>query len=84
VALNLVLTSDGEPVGMVSATAPGAKQEVELISLWDAQDFRGRGIGHEALCQMLAWVRREHPTSCVVSVNGQRPRQQVVWPPWIC
>ncbi|WP_325004908.1 hypothetical protein [Intrasporangium sp.] len=33
VALNLVLTMDGEPVGLVSATAPGADGHVELISL---------------------------------------------------
>lgn len=34
VALNLVLTVDGEPVAMVSATAPGTDGEVELIGLW--------------------------------------------------
>src|SRR3954453_6244730 len=36
VPLNLVLTKDGEPAGMVSATAPSAHRTVELISLWVA------------------------------------------------
>lgn len=45
VALNLVLKAGGEPVGMVSATAPNSDAEVELISLWIAPAGRGRGAG---------------------------------------
>lgn len=54
VELNLVLTVGGEPVGMVSASAPNVHGEVELISLWVAPAGRGRGIGDEAVQQ---WSR---------------------------
>lgn len=66
VALNLVLTMDGEPVGMVSATAPGADGAVELISLWVAPAGRGHGVGDEAVRRVLAWARTEYPASPVV------------------
>jgi ribosomal protein S18 acetylase RimI-like enzyme len=66
VALNLVLTLDGEPVGMVSATAARKAADVELISLWVAPGARGRGVGDEAVRRVLAWARTEHPGSRLV------------------
>ena len=66
VALNLVLTWDGAPVGMVSATAPDDQSQVELISMWITPAVRGRGVGDHAVRQLLAWTREEHPTSRVV------------------
>jgi len=66
VALNLVLTANGGSVGMVSATAPDIEGQVELISLWVAPAARGQGVGDEAIRQVLAWARREHPGSRIV------------------
>lgn len=66
VALNLVLALDGEPVGMVSAMAPDDEGQVELISMWIAPTVRGQGVGDEAVSQVLAWAKEEHPTSSVV------------------
>ena len=65
VALNLVLSANGAPAGMVSATAPDDGQ-VELISLWVVPGARGHRVGDEAVRQVLAWARREHPGSGVV------------------
>jgi ribosomal protein S18 acetylase RimI-like enzyme len=70
VALNLVLTCDGEAVGMVSATAPDGDRPAELISMWVAPTGRGRGVGDEAVRQVLAWVRGNFPaTDIVLSVK---------------
>lgn len=66
VALNLVLTCDGEAVGMVSATAPDGDRPAELISMWVAPTGRGRGVGDEAVRQVLAWVRGNFPASDIV------------------
>ena len=68
VALNLLLTVGGELVGMVSATAPNAHGEVELISLWVAPAGRGRGVGDEAVEQVSAWAHDQHPGDAVVVV----------------
>ena len=57
VPLNLVLMCDGEPAGMVSATWPEGDRPAELISVWVAPAGRGRGVGDEAIRQVLAWVR---------------------------
>lgn len=65
VALNLVVTCDGEAAGMVSATAPDGDRPAELISMWVAPTSRGRGVGDEAIRQILAWVRENFPTSDV-------------------
>lgn len=65
VPLNLVLTLDGEPVGMVSAAAPGADGEVELLSLWVAPVGRGRGVGDEAVRQVVTWAHDRHPGRAV-------------------
>ncbi|WP_344808571.1 GNAT family N-acetyltransferase [Microlunatus ginsengisoli] len=55
VPLNLVLFLDGEPIGLVSGTAPrdGA---VELISLWVAPEARGLGVAGEAVRRVRAWA----------------------------
>ena len=66
VALNVVLTWDGAPVGMVSATAPDDEGRVELISMWIAPTARGRGVGDQAVRQVLVWAQEEHPTSHVL------------------
>jgi ribosomal protein S18 acetylase RimI-like enzyme len=66
VPLNLALTVGGEPVGMVSATAPGLDEEVELISLWVAPAGRGRGVGDEAIRQVAAWANDQHPRHALV------------------
>ena len=65
VALNLVLTVNGESAGMVSATTPNTQGQCELISMWVDPAARGRGVGDEAIRQVVAWVRREHPGSRV-------------------
>lgn len=65
VPLNLVITCDGEPAGMVSATAPEGDRPAELISMWVAPDSRGRGVGDEAIRQVLAWVRQKFAGSNV-------------------
>lgn len=57
VALNLVALCEGEAAGMVSAAAPSLDHPAELMSLWVAPSSRGRGVGDEAIRQVLAWVR---------------------------
>ena len=66
VELNLVLIVDGEPVGMVSATAPDADGEVEMISMWVSPQARGQGVGDEAIRRVLAWAADRHPGAPVV------------------
>lgn len=66
VALNLVLTRDGAPVGMVSATAPDDEGRVVWLSMWIAPTARGRGVGDRAMRKVLAWAHDEHPTSRVL------------------
>jgi ribosomal protein S18 acetylase RimI-like enzyme len=65
VPLNLLLSSGGAPVGMVSATAPDDDGRVWLISLWVAPGARGHGVGDEAVRQVLAWAAARHPGSRV-------------------
>ena len=66
VALNIVLTWNGEPVGMVSATAPRGDGAIELISMWVAPFARGQGVGDAAVRRVLAWAQIEHGRSPVV------------------
>ena len=66
VALNVVLTLDDQPAGMVSATAPGRDDGVELISLWIAPFARGRGVGDAAIDCVVAWARAEYGDASVV------------------
>jgi ribosomal protein S18 acetylase RimI-like enzyme len=66
VALNIVLTWNGEPAGMVSATTPGGAGAIELISMWVAPFARGHGVGDAAVRRVLAWAQIEHGGSPVV------------------
>jgi len=80
VALNLVLKAGGEPVGMVSATAPNTDEEVKLISLWIAPAGRGRGAGDEAVRQVAAWAHDQHPGHAVVlSVKTDNKRARALY-----
>jgi len=69
VPLNLVLTLDGEPAGMVSATAPSNEATVELISLWVAPSARGHGVADVAITRVTEWARAEHGAEVVLSVR---------------
>jgi ribosomal protein S18 acetylase RimI-like enzyme len=60
VHLNVVLTVDGRPAGMVSATTPGRDGAVELMSLWIAPFARGRGVGDAAVDFVVAWAKAEY------------------------
>ena len=68
VPLNLVLIMDGEPVGLVSGTAPTAGA-VELISLWVARAVRGRGVADEAVRRVQDWARSQGAGRLVLSVK---------------
>jgi ribosomal protein S18 acetylase RimI-like enzyme len=70
VPLNLVLTVDGEPAGMVSATAPSDDGTVELISLWVAPSARGHGVADAAISRVAEWARAEHGAEVVLSVRA--------------
>jgi ribosomal protein S18 acetylase RimI-like enzyme len=59
------LTFDGEAAGMVSATALEADRPAELISMWVAPTGRGRGVGDEAIRQVVASVRENFPATDV-------------------
>jgi RimJ/RimL family protein N-acetyltransferase len=65
VALNLVMTCEGEAVGMVSASAPRDDQPVAVLSMWVAPVRRGCGVGDEAIRRVLSWVREYFPASGV-------------------
>lgn len=65
VPFNVVLFLDDVPVGMVSATGPGADGSIELISLWVAPDARGHGVGDEAVRAVIAWANSTYPDSAV-------------------
>jgi len=70
VALNVCLTVEDQPAGMVSATAPDREGAVELISLWVAPFARGRGVGDAALDCVVAWAHAEFgDVSVVLSVK---------------
>jgi ribosomal protein S18 acetylase RimI-like enzyme len=79
VPLNLVLTVAGNPVGMVSATEPGADGAIELISLWVHPDVRGQGIGDEAIRQVIEWAHAEHPGSrlSLLVKTGNEPARRL-------
>lgn len=51
---------------MVSATAPNAEGQIELISMWVNPTARGQGVGDVAVRQVLAWARDKFPASHVV------------------
>ncbi|MBO0767218.1 MAG: GNAT family N-acetyltransferase [Solirubrobacterales bacterium] len=55
VPLNIVLRSDGAPVGMVGARVR-KDDTVELISMWVAPFARGRGVGDAAVRAVVCWA----------------------------
>lgn len=70
VALNVVLTLEDQPAGMVSATAPGRDGAVEMISLWVAPFARGHGVGDAAIDCVVAWANAQYgDVSVVLSVK---------------
>jgi ribosomal protein S18 acetylase RimI-like enzyme len=63
VALNLLVTRDGEVAGMVSAAAPDGEHPAVVMSMWVAPASRGCGVGDEAIRQVSRWVRDNFPSS---------------------
>lgn len=71
VGLNVVLTWDGDPAAMVSATAPDPDGVVELISMWVSPVARGHGLGDAAVRHVLAWAAiSQHAHAVVLSVKA--------------
>ena len=66
VALNVVLTLDDKPAGMVSATAPSRDGAIKLISMWVSPFARGHGVGDAAMGCVLTWAHAEHGGAPVV------------------
>ena len=65
VPLNLLLSLDGATAGMVSATTPAEYGWVEIISLWVAPPYRGRGVGDAALRAVVTWAADRYPDNRV-------------------
>jgi len=87
VPLHLAFLDAGEPIGMVSATKPGADGAVELISLWVAPVARGRGVGDEAVRRVVAWAAGEQASrqlGSAVCEDRQRSRSPLVRAPPVC
>jgi ribosomal protein S18 acetylase RimI-like enzyme len=78
VPLNLVLTLDGEPAGMVSATAP-SDGAVDLISFWVAPSARGRGVAEAAITRVATWARERHGADVMLSVRADNNRAIAVY-----
>ncbi|TWP36498.1 GNAT family N-acetyltransferase [Leekyejoonella antrihumi] len=77
VPVNLVMTLDGAPAGMVSVAAPDAHGMVELISMWVAPEARGRSVGDEAVRQAIAWATQRFP-SCRMSLSVKTGNRHAV------
>jgi ribosomal protein S18 acetylase RimI-like enzyme len=70
VELNVLLTLEDQPAGMVSATAPDREGAVEMISLWVVPFARGHGVGDAALDCVVGWAHAEFgDVSVVLSVK---------------
>jgi len=68
VALNLVASLNGEPVGMASATSP-VDDEVELISMWVAPEARGRAVGAALIEAIVVWALEQHVPRVTLDVR---------------
>lgn len=75
VPLNLVLSIDRAPVGMVSATerVSSGGLEVGLIGLWVAPAGRGHGVGDAAIDHVVSWATDRRARSVVLSVRTANP-----------
>jgi ribosomal protein S18 acetylase RimI-like enzyme len=74
VALNISVSSDGEPVAMASGTAPGSRGAVEIISMWVAPAARGAGVGDAAIRHIIGWAARAYPNAGLeLSVKADNP-----------
>ncbi|GIE80729.1 N-acetyltransferase [Actinoplanes philippinensis] len=54
---NLVVTVDGQPVGMASGVPAGEDGVAELISMYVAPAGRGRGVGDVLIAAVERWAR---------------------------
>lgn len=71
-ALNVVLTWDGDPSAMVSATAPDPDGVIELNAMWVSPAARGHGLGDAAIRRVLEWATSsQHAHAVVLSVKAQ-------------
>jgi ribosomal protein S18 acetylase RimI-like enzyme len=68
VAFNAVASLDEQPAGMVGATLPDAKNQVELLSMWVAPWARGRGVGDGLVAAVLKWAEENQSNHVVVRV----------------
>ncbi|MEH0820818.1 MULTISPECIES: GNAT family N-acetyltransferase [unclassified Micromonospora] len=55
---NVVVTLDGQPVGMASGVPTGEDGVVELISMYVAPAGRGRGVGDHLVRAVEQWARQ--------------------------
>lgn len=55
--LHLLAMVDGRPVGQVSGVPTDRAEVVELISLWVADEARGRGVGGALVEAVAQWGR---------------------------
>lgn len=55
--LHLVALLDGHPVGQVSGVPTDHPEQVELISLWVADEARGHGLGSALVEAVAQWGR---------------------------
>ncbi|MGC4787442.1 N-acetyltransferase family protein [Micromonospora sp. DT178] len=55
---NILVTLDGQPVGMASGVPTGKDGVVELISMYVAPAGRGRGVGDHLVRAIEQWARQ--------------------------
>jgi GNAT superfamily N-acetyltransferase len=58
-ALNLVLSWNQDPSGMLSAAPPDSDGAIRLMSVWVAPAARGRGISDAAIHRVVNWARAQ-------------------------
>lgn len=68
VPLNLVVSLNGEPVGMASATSP-VDDEIEVISMWVAPEARGRAVGAALIEAIVVWALEQRVSRVALDVR---------------